>query len=75
MRQVRRRAEKLRAVKVNNGALGRVELEHEVAHPHVAVTDGVEARAEGVARTTELHQKLEDLARNLSQLEHVLLDA
>ena len=50
-------------------------LEHEVAHPHVAVADGVEARAEGVAGAPQLHQQLEHLVRDLPQLQHVLLNA
>ena len=90
-------AEELRAVEVDDDALGGVVLEyengfrfspfmalpvfyfnyleHEVAHPHVAVADGVEARAEGVAGAPQLHQQLEHLVRDLPQLQHVLLNA
>ena len=68
-------AEELRAVEVDDDALGDVVLEHEVAHPHVAVADGVEARAEGVAGAPQLHQQLEHLVRDLPQLQHVLLNA
>ena len=50
-------------------------LEHEVAHPHVAVADGVEARAERVAGAPQLHEQLEHLVRDFSELQHVLLNA
>ena len=74
-------AEELGAVEGDDDALfgGGVAVaavfEHEVAHPHVAVADGVEARAEGVAGAPQLHQQLEHLVRDLPQLQHVLLNA
>ena len=76
--EVRGGAEELGAVEVDDDALlvGVIAvLEHEVAHPHVAVADGVEARAEGVAGAPQLHQQLEHLVRDLPQLQHVLLNA
>ena len=75
-------AEELGAVEVDDDALllgvgvaSSAIFEHEVAHPHVAVADGVEARAEGVAGAPQLDQQLEHLVRDLAQLQHVLLNA
>ena len=72
-------AEELGAVEVDDDALllGVISaiFEHEVSHPHVAVADGVEARAEGVAGAPQLDQQLEHLVRDLAQLQHVLLNA
>ncbi len=37
--------------------------EHEVAHPHVAVTDGVETGTQGIGRTAKFDQQLQLEAR------------
>ena len=80
--EVRGGAEELGAVEVDDDALllgvrigTSAIFEHEVAHPHVAVADGVEARAEGVAGAPQLDQQLEHLVGDLAQLQHVLLNA
>ena len=83
MGEVRGGAEELGAVEVDDDALllgvrigtSSAIFEHEVSHPHVAVADGVEARAEGVAGAPQLDQQLEHLVRDLAQLQHVLLNA
>ncbi len=78
VREVGGGAEVLRRMEVYNVALLAdaallVLSEHQVAHPHVAVTDRVESRAQRIRRPPQFKQELKDFVGNFAQLQDVLL--